>query len=112
MILLVDDDPDILEGCEMVLENHGFHVLPCRSGEEALQAFRTCQEEINTIITDYHMPHMDGLELIQRIRMQQPHIHTILISGDFNQALPSGVILLQKPFTMDVLVQAIEQASM
>jgi len=111
LILLVDDDPDILEACGMVLETHGFHVLSSRSGEEALQIFRTHQEEINTVITDYHMPNMDGLELIQSIRMQQPNIHTILISGDFNQTLPNNVILLKKPFAMEVLIQAVEQRS-
>ncbi len=109
MILFVDDDPDILESTQIALESYHFHVLACQSGEEALQAFRTYQEEINTIITDYHMPHMDGLELIQRIRMQQPNIRAILISGDFNQALPNGVTLFRKPFSMDALIQAIEE---
>ena len=109
MILLVDDDPDILEACEIVLASHGFHVLACRSGEDALQTFRIHQEEINTVITDYHMPHMGGLELIQSIRMQQPSIHSILISGNFDQTLPNNIILLKKPFAMEVLIQAVEK---
>jgi DNA-binding NtrC family response regulator len=111
LILLIDDDPDILEACGIVLEAQNFHVLSCRSGEEALQTFRIHQEEINTVITDYHMPNMDGLELIQSIRMQQPKIHTILISGAFDQELPNNIILLKKPFSMDVLIQAVEQSA-
>lgn len=107
MVLLVDDNVDILETCQQALEEEGFHVIPCTSGVEAIQAFYTHQEEINTVITDYYMPEMDGLELIQTLRMHQPSIKTILISGNFSGVLPHNIILLNKPFSFEALVAEI-----
>jgi len=107
MILLVDDDPNVLEACQLVLGAHDFHVIPCKSGEEALEAFSTYQEEITILITDYNMPKMNGIELIQTIRMRQPNIKSILISGSFQQKLPSNIMLLKKPFPFETLIQSI-----
>lgn len=109
MILLVDDDTDILETCQGALEERGFHVIPCASGQEAIQAFHTHQEEINTVITDYNMPGIDGLELIQSLRMHQPSLKTILISGNYFDDLPNNITFLSKPFTFDALMLAIRQ---
>jgi len=108
MILLVDDDPNILEACQLILASHDFHAIPCSSGEEALQAFSTYQNEINLIITDYSMPKMNGIELIQSIRMRQPNIKAILISGNFDGEVPANVKLLRKPFPFDTLIESIE----
>jgi len=109
MILLVDDDPNVLEACEMVLGAHNFHVLPCKSGEEALKIFTTYQEEITILITDYNMPKMNGIELIQHLRMRQPNIKAILTSGSFNQETPANITLLQKPFPFETLIQTINE---
>ncbi len=107
MILLVDDDADILETCQFALEENGHHVISCSSGYEAIKAFHTHQEEIDAVVTDYNMPEMDGLELIQNLRMRQPNIKTILISGNFSDHLPHNIILLQKPFSFDALLSKI-----
>ena len=107
MILLVDDDLDILEACKFSLETQGFHVMPCSSAYQAIQAFHTHQEEINVVVTDYKMPDMDGVELIHNLRMHQPNIKTILVSGDFDQALPNNVAFLRKPFSLETLIHEI-----
>jgi len=109
VILLVDDDTDILETCQSALEENGFHVIPCSSGQEAIHAFHTYQEEINTVITDFNMPGINGLELIQNLSMHQPCLKTILISGNYFGDLPNNITLLSKPFTFDALMLAIRQ---
>ena len=108
VILLVDDDADVLETCQFVLEAAGFHVIPCTSGAEAIKVFHTYQDEINTVITDYKM-HDNGLELIQTLRMHQPSIKTILISGNFFGDLPNNITLLRKPFSFDDLIAYVKQ---
>ncbi len=108
MILLVDDNLDMLEACKSILEDHGYHVRSCSTSNEAIQAFHDHQEEIKIVITDYRMPNMDGLELIQNLRMYQPNIKTILISGDFDRKLPNNITFLQKPFSFEALIQEIK----
>ncbi|MBN4058133.1 response regulator [Mariprofundus ferrooxydans] len=110
MILLVDDDLDILETCQQVLEESGFHVISCTSGVEAIKMFHTLQQEINTVITDYNMPIMTGLELIQNMRMHQPSIKTILISGNFSEKLPHNITLIEKPFSFDTLLSEVRKS--
>lgn len=109
VILLVDDDADVLETCQFVLEAAGFHVIPCTSGAEAIKVFHTYEDEINTVITDYKMPEINGLELIQTLRMHQPSIKTILISGNFSSDLPNNITLLRKPFSFDDLIAHVKQ---
>jgi len=108
LVLLVDDDLDILEVCELLLKDNGLHVIPCSSAYQAIQTFHTHQEEINTVVTDYRMPNMDGLELIQNLRMHQPDLKCILVSGDFDQKLPNNVTFLRKPFSFETLIQKIK----
>jgi len=108
LVLLVDDDLDILEVCELLLKDNGLHVIPCSSAYQAIQAFHTHQEEINTVVTDFHMPDMDGLELIQNLRMHQPSLKSILISGDFDKELPNNITFLRKPFSFETLIQKIK----
>lgn len=65
-ILLVDDEPDILELLEYHLEKEGYNVYKCTNGREALQQIR--QVKPHLIILDVMMPDMDGIETCREIR--------------------------------------------
>ena len=78
-ILLVDDSKDGLLVRRTLLEEVGYTVHSAVNGEEGLKLFEA--ETFDVVVTDYHMPRMDGLELIVRIRELKPGMGVILVSG-------------------------------
>lgn len=65
-ILIVDDSESIREVVNFTLENEGFNVLVGVDGQDALKFLNG--EKIDLIITDLHMPVMNGIELIRKVR--------------------------------------------
>ena len=78
-ILLVDDSKDGLLVRRTLLEEVGYTVQIAANGEEGLKLFEAGKFEL--VVTDYHMPLMDGLELLGRIRAVNPAMGVILLSG-------------------------------
>jgi two-component system alkaline phosphatase synthesis response regulator PhoP/two-component system response regulator ResD len=67
-ILLVDDEPHILELCQMYLAAEGFDIITARNGEEALA--KVDRESPSLVVLDLMMPQMDGWEVCRRIRQR------------------------------------------
>jgi CheY-like chemotaxis protein len=78
-ILLVDDNQHGLVARKNVLEELGYAIVTAACGDEALQILAS--RTINLVVTDYKMPHMNGVELIARIRAAEPAMPIILLSG-------------------------------
>lgn len=78
-ILLVDDNKDGLVVRRSLLEELGYRVETSPNAEEALKVLASSRFDL--IVTDYKMPRMSGVELIQRIRKLDPEIRVILLSG-------------------------------
>ena len=78
-ILLVDDNVSGSTARKTVLEELGHKIHVASSGADALEQFS--QHKFDLVVTDYKMPRMDGLELIARLRKQQPEIRIVLVSG-------------------------------
>ncbi len=78
-ILIVDDEPDILEFIKSILENHEFSVKCAQSGEEAIKYFRI--EPFALVITDIKMPKMDGFELIKQVKKLDSETEIIFMTG-------------------------------
>lgn len=101
-IILVDDDPHVLEATAQSLELGGFRVTAVSSGVEALRLID--RDWPGLVITDLRMPRLDGIELMQKIQRVDPQLPLILISGhadiaDAVQALRKGAYdFLEKPF--------------
>lgn len=70
-ILIVDDSESIREVVSFTLENEGFEVLIADDGTDALKFLDG--REIDMIITDLHMPQMDGITLIKQVRQMEPY---------------------------------------
>lgn len=95
-ILIIDDEYIILQGLKHLLDwhQHGYElVMETQSPQEALDYINN--HHVDIVLSDIVMPDMSGLELLQRIKHYQPHIHVIIISShsDFEytrQALRYG----------------------
>jgi DNA-binding NtrC family response regulator len=81
-ILIVDDEPGARQSLEVILEDD-YQVLAAENGREALEIFR--KESIDLILLDVHMPDMDGLAVLRKIKEQDEEIDVIMVSA-LNQA--------------------------
>ena len=76
-ILLVDDEPDILEILEFNLSNEGYQIFTANNGKEALSI--ADQHIPHLIILDVMMPIMDGIETCERLRMDKRFKDTVIM---------------------------------
>jgi len=113
-ILLVDDEEGIRKILSITLADSGYDVLTASSGEEALSVFKT--EHPPIILTDIKMPGMDGIELLRRIKEEQPDAEVIMITGhgDLELAIKSlqfeAADFITKPINDDALEIALKRA--
>ena len=83
-ILVIDDDPTVLEITEFHLKSEGYEVI---TTESSLEGARLAEEEaFYLVLTDLQMPELDGLELVQRLQESVPHLPIIMISGHGSDA--------------------------
>lgn len=89
-LLIVDDEPAILESLFQVLTEIGYSV---RSAEDGFSALREIHNEVpKFLLTNLNMPRMSGFELLSVVRRRFPAIRTIAMSGSFSgEEVPSGV---------------------
>ena len=113
-ILVVDDDPRILQTFARNLKTTGYEVLTAPGGEEALQIYRREQPAI--ALVDVRMPGLDGFDVLQTIRKLNPDAEVILITGHGDmemaiEALRAGASdFIPKPARPDVLRTALQRA--
>src|ERR1700758_3619182 len=78
-LLLVDDEPSILNALRRLFRPQGYRVL---TAEGALVAIDLLQgETVDLVISDMRMPGMDGAQFLERVRRLQPHAARILLTG-------------------------------
>lgn len=113
-ILLVDDELDIREVLSLSLSDMGYHVYAAETGDQALHIFKEVQPPI--VLTDIKMPGMDGIELLQKIKRENPETEVIMITGhgDMDLAIRSlkheATDFITKPINVDVLEIALQRA--
>lgn len=89
-LLLVDDDPQILQPLSAILTESGYSVRTARDGFSALAEIR--QELPDLLISDLNMPRMSGFELLSVVRRRFPAIPVIAMSGSYSgDGVPPGV---------------------
>jgi CheY-like chemotaxis protein len=114
-VLVVDDEPIVLQLFSRVLSEKGLRTRTASSAEEALKLLE--QGGIACVLADKNMPGMDGIEMLRRVREAQPHCAFIVMTGYAStesaiEALRLGAVdYLQKPFEdLDQVAQRIEEA--
>jgi CheY-like chemotaxis protein len=85
LVLVVDDEPDLLEIVGDRLEGAGYRVLTARDGLEALEQVRTARPAC--IILDLKMPRLSGFDALPEIRRAAPEAHVIVLTGSPNRPL-------------------------
>lgn len=78
-ILIVDDEPDIIDILTFLLEREGYAVVTALSGKEGLQ--KISSESFHAVVSDLSMPEMDGLNLLRHVRARKDHTPFIFLSG-------------------------------
>ena len=80
-ILIVDDEEGIRTALKKVLKKDGYEVILAESGAEAIDIVKKHINEIETVISDFKMPGLDGLETLQQIGRINPEIIRIILTG-------------------------------
>ncbi len=114
-ILVVEDEPGILEMTREMLESHGYTVLAASTPDEAQRMAATHVGEIRLLLTDVIMPEMNGLELAERLKSSHPNLAVLYMSGytanviAHHGILDEGVFYIQKPFFRDDLARKVRE---
>jgi PAS domain S-box-containing protein len=108
-ILLVEDEPAILEMTKAILERLGYQVLPASSPDKAVRMAQEYDKEIHLLISDVVMPEMNGRDLAKKIKKICPDIGWLFMSGYtqniivHNGVLDDGFNFIEKPFSVKTL---------
>ncbi|GEP07412.1 MHYT domain-containing protein [Methylobacterium oxalidis] len=110
-ILVVDDDPLVLENTAAMLEDLCHRVVRARSGQEALELLLRTQG-LDLVITDQAMPGMTGTQVAERIGAERPGLPVILASGygEVPAEMHQTLLRLKKPFDQETLTLAVADA--
>lgn len=115
MILLVEDEPDILNICKLMLENNGYTVLDAAAPSDAIRIAREYKGEIHLLITDVVLPEMNGCDLSKKLQSIFPELKTLFMSGYTTDTINKqvggdlGVNFIQKPFSVTALISSIHK---
>jgi CheY-like chemotaxis protein len=111
-ILIVDDEPTIVEFVDRVLRGAGYATATATGGLEAVRAAAT-SAPFHLIVADVNMPEMNGPDMVSQLRKQQPDVPVLYLTGFNDQLFAAKNILwegeayLDKPTTVDGLLQAV-----
>jgi two-component system cell cycle sensor histidine kinase/response regulator CckA len=115
-ILVVEDEPDLLELVVQVLEGRGYTVVPAISGKEALEQWSHRDHDIDMLLTDLTMPDgMTGCQLAERLRADAPNLRVLYTSGH-TPGVPGTQLahvedrhFLAKPYRPSTLLEAVRE---
>ena len=113
LILVVDDDPELLETTGAMLEFEDYRVITAKDGLEALKIYQRMGKKIALIILDYFLPVMDGDAVFDELKAIDPEVQVVLSSGFGEQATLGGMLarglrgFLPKPYTHEKLIEQI-----
>jgi PAS domain S-box-containing protein len=114
-VLVVDDQPELLDITLHLFKNLGYEVLPANNGKEALAVLQR-QPDIAILFSDVVMPDLNGIELARQARAIRPNLFVLLASGYMNTALQDqqrdldGFEFIKKPYRLAELIRKLKTA--
>lgn len=115
-LLLVDDDPGVIEITMEILSSCGYKILTASDGQEALDVYERHRDEIDLVILDVIMPHMGGAQCLKGLMEINPSVKVLVTSG---APLEEGAMVMvqrgakkfvPKPFELGNILRAIREA--
>jgi len=113
-VLIVDDEPSILQSLSGLLADEGFEVLTALNGYEALKVISTDAPDL--VLLDIWMPGIDGIETLKEIKKDNPYIQVVIITGHGTietavEATKLGAFgFIEKPLSIDKVIVSINNA--
>ena len=107
-VLVVDDDPAVLDVLVGMLEDLGCEVISAPSGSDALDRLAQNQD-ISILITDINMPGMDGHELAELAKRIRPELKMLQLSG--REPRRGGLPMIRKPFSFEELAEIMQRTT-
>jgi DNA-binding response OmpR family regulator len=113
-ILVVDDEPTVLETVRDGLTAHGYQVLTATSGQAALEVAKAHQGSIALALVDVVMPGMSGPDAAQHLHQSWPDLKVLFMSGFSTEVvvvhgIAAGDPLLVKPFSLESLARKVHE---
>jgi len=115
-VLVADDEPAVLNVITSMLARAGYEVTAVPSATEALDRLRYAPCRYDMVLTDHGMPGMTGMQLIERVRQEQPDLPILLYTGwgdNLLEQTPPGLrphAVLTKPIRQRDLLAAVANA--
>lgn len=113
-ILVIDDNPEIVDLLVTCLREEGYGVLGALTGDDGLRLITTSRPDL--VLLDITLPGMDGIEVLKRIRAINPTIRVIMVTASTDpllarEALDLGArAYVDKPFDFDYLKRVVAMA--
>src|SRR5712692_5331542 len=111
-LLLVDDEPGMLFALKELVQSRGHEAVLARSGKEALSQL----DGVDAVVSDYAMPELDGVQLLQAARERDASLPVILLTAHGSERLAVRAMKLgayeyvAKPFDIEEMAQVIDRA--
>ena len=112
-VLIADDEESVRQLVAIVLEQAGYIVHAAVDGVEALGEMK--KRRFDAVISDFHMPRLDGEQFLLLCRLMWPDIPVVLLSAELRE-LPASLkqqgarILISKPFSPQMLLQTLYES--
>jgi CheY-like chemotaxis protein len=108
-ILLVDDQPEVLDSVSSILKYFGYQVLLANDGREAVKIYMEKHNKVDLVILDRFMPGMNGLEALYEIKKINNHIKVLFATGSGNNEDLQEILdqestsIIKKPYDINTL---------
>jgi two-component system, cell cycle sensor histidine kinase and response regulator CckA len=113
---LADDEEPVRQLMARILADAGWRVVEAENGAAALEAAGEVDGSLRLVVTDIHMPVMDGLEFAKAFRVSHPTVPIVFVTGRTTNTIASlcetdgRATVLGKPFTVETLLHIVSQA--
>jgi PAS domain S-box-containing protein len=112
-ILIVEDEKNLLGLVETVLKKNGYDTFTAVHGEQAVDVYRRHKEEIDLVLLDLGLPVMDGREVYEQLKREEPQVTVVISTGYLDPEVRIDLVkrgvngFIQKPLTPQAVLQKI-----